>query len=573
MNIQWILINSLLTVIQIYIYLGIGIIAYYKKIINKQMATFISKLVAFIIFPFYNMLELSRVSTPENMKIFWILIVSTLTSLFIGFIISKLFNMFFGLDKRTSYSSSLLISLPSLGSMPLVLGKALCISGGPLDGDPRCSFVTGFLVMDLMIFQIQMFFAGYSIIVKDINLLLPFEEKLHYIWHLFLKKQGKEDIVVLDLFEKYLKDKKLANSKFKAFIGANRIVHSKGLDFEFILPTEDKPMRSVILGEEFYLDGKNYNNSNNNQSDGDHSHSLDYSALEVKPHLGIIEQNINQQSPPKARNKLKTIKLISNKVMMYYNNVFKIIEEEINNKDLQNYEAEKHKIIHNLKHFPLKFPIVRSFHISESLLKDVDVEFKHFEQTVKAIIPDFKITEYTKKSNIVIYGRVYYPPIIGCFLGLLIGLSGMRDIVFSSNHYMKNFFDAWSIITVVNVPFIYTAAGVALAATKTISRDMILTKKDILLGILIRFVIIPAIGLLWIFIWKTYYGGIVEESKVVRFAMFMPFCLPVAALVVVFFNLVNFYVEETGYQMFVQYISSLVFLTLLFLIYFITLGS
>jgi predicted permease len=568
MDIVWVLINCLVTIIQIYIYLGIGILGYCKGIIDKKASSFLSKLVAFVLFPFYNMLELSRVATPENMKVFWLLMISTLTSIFFGFIISILLHKLFKLDKRTTYSFSLLTCLPAIGSIPLVLGKALCIIGGPLDGDPRCSVINGFMVINLMIFQIQMFFTGYTIILKDIDILLPFEEKLHYIWHLFLYKKGMQDIAALDLFEKYLKNRKFVNTKYKAFIEQNKIIHSKGCEFKFKI-SEDKEMRSVILGEEFY--------GSEGLKDLEESHSLDYSVIETIPNNIIYEEHPEHRTSQiiqleKSKN-LKLIESISSKVLVYYGNVFRIIDEDLNMKYKKEYEEVKHKIIHNLRHFPPKFPTVKSFLVDENTINEIDTEFKYFEQTVKALNPEFKLTEYAKKSNIVIYGKVYYPPIIACFLGLLIGLSGMSDIVFSANHYLKNFFDAWPVITVLTVPFIYATAGFVLASTKSISRDMILTKKDILVGMLIRFIIIPGIGLLWIFIWKNYYGGIVEESKVIRFSMFIPFSLPVAATLIVFLNLVNFYIEETGLHISVQYVSSLIFLTVLFLIYFILLGT
>jgi predicted permease len=567
MNIGWVLLNCLFSVLQIYIFLAIGVWSYYKGIINKQTSTFISKLIAFFIFPLYNMLELSRVATVDNMRISWLLMISTLVSLSLGFILSIAFTKLFKLDKRTAYSFSLLNSLPSLGSLPLVLGKALCISGGPLDGDPKCSVITGFLVIDLMIFQIQMFFTGYSIVIKDIELVKPFEEKLHYLWHIFLRKRGEDDIVVLDLFERYLKRQVKAKEKYREFLKEYRIVHNDGIDFEFRLPEIKSSCApndddSFIIQEPICIETAKRN------------YFMDYSAIEEKPGGVFVEAHPEKRLEDHSRlTATYSIHMIIKNIQKYYGAIFQIIEENLNKKVAADYEVEKARIIHNLQHFPPKFPVVRSFHIDQNILDQVDKEFVNYDGVIKKYRPDFKLTEYTKKSQIVILGKVYYPPIIGCFLGLLIGLSGMRDIAFSSNHYLKNFFDIWPIITVVNVPFIYTSCGFALAATKNLSRDMILTKKDIMVGMLVRFIIIPAVGLLWIYIWKTLYGGIVEESKVIRFAMFLPFCLPVAAVIVVFLNIVNFYIEETAYQIFIQYISCLVFLTVLFLIYFITLGS
>jgi predicted permease len=564
MKIEWIFLNILLNVFQVYIYMMIGIWGYYKSILSKQTTQFISKTVAFYLFPFYNIIELSRVATAENMKIFWILALSTLLALCLGFVISLLSTKVFKLDQRTSYTSSLLTSLPALGSFPLVLGKSLCMAGGPLADDPRCSEITGFMVINLMIFQIQMFFTGYSIVMKDIELVKPFEEKLHYIWHIFLRKRGEEDIVVLDLFEKYLKKNKLAKEKYRDFVKEYKVIHLRAVDFEFKLP--NRVSSCEISNDSFSI-------ADPNNIEVKKNYFLDYSAISNEQSNLFVEVNPDQRIEEHSRLPSFNIQMILKNIQIYYDRVFQIIEEDLNTAAKSDYGIEKNRIVHNLQDFPTKFPIVRSFHVDTEILKEVNQEFANYELAIKSLIPEFKLTEYTRKSIVFILGKVYYPPIIGCFLGLLIGLSGMRDILFSENHYLKNFFDICSVVTVVNVPFIYVTAGFAFAALKGINRDMILTKKDMLMGVVIRFLILPCIGLLWVYIWTTYYGGIVLESKVVRLSIFIPFCLPISPLIVVFLNIVNFYLEETAYQMLVQHIAAPALLTVMLLVYFITLGS
>jgi hypothetical protein len=573
MEVGWIFLNCLMTVLQMYIYLSIGILAYYKKIFTKQTSALLSKIVAFFIYPFYNMLELARIATPANMQIFWILLLSTVVSISIGLGISILSSKVLKIDVRIAHSFSLFVSLPSLGSLPLILGRALCITGGPLDGDPRCSVIIGFMVTDQMIFQIQMFFIGYYIVMKDVDLFIPFEEKLHYLWHLYLYKKGKNDLVVLDLFERYLKDKKQVKTKYIKFMRENKIMHLKGIEFQFNLTDKEN---HVALVENPHIYKKPSWTDIEFIEDND-CHILDYTAIEIHPEHLIFERNLDKNGKMKTHHLADIIhtyiKHTCIKINKYYDNLFKYIEEDLDTTVSTLYQKEKQKILHNLEHFPPKFPIVRSLPVSKKTVELINQDFITFEIAVKPINPKFKLTPYSKKHKLTIFGRVYYPPIIACFVGLLIGLSGMREILFSQSHYLQNLVNAWSLITVINVSLIEATAGITIAATNKISRNMILSKKEILIGILIRFVIMPGFGLLWIYLWVSYYKGVIVESKVIRFAMFIPFCSPVSCTSLVFLNLVNIYVEEAGFQIFIQYMVSIVLLSTNFLVYFVTLGS
>src|SRR5690606_31928715 len=99
----------------------------------------------------------------------------------LGYIFGRFFSYLFKLDTRVKNIYSLLASLPALGSLPLVLGKALCNEGGLLYGDPKCNDLLGFMVLDLTVFQIQLFFIGYAFILKDMEVYIPTQEKMHYL--------------------------------------------------------------------------------------------------------------------------------------------------------------------------------------------------------------------------------------------------------------------------------------------------------------------------------------------------------------------------------------------------------
>lgn len=161
--------------------------------------------------------------------------------------------------------------------------------------------------------------------------------------------------------------------------------------------------------------------------------------------------------------------------------------------------------------------------------------------------------------------KIHYPAVIGCILGLLIGISGMRDILFSSNHYITDVYSAITIVTKSTVPFLYIAVWISMTSISSI--DLMhtpISKKYIIVSFIERFIILPGIGILWLWIWKTYYGGIILTSPVVRITLFFPFCLPCASTIAVVVNIVKCFAEETAMLLFFHNTSIVILLTWLF---------
>ncbi len=185
------------------------------------------------------------------------------------------------------------------------------------------------------------------------------------------------------------------------------------------------------------------------------------------------------------------------------------------------------------------------------------------------IDPHFKmITLEVPVSVKIILSKIHSPPVIGCFLGLLIGMSGLREVLFSTNHYISNIIDCIQIITKATVPFLYVNLGISILAIKNLNPlNTPLDKRYIILSFIHRNIVIPSIGLFYIYLWKTYYGGMVLASKVFRISMFMPFCLPCSTVVSVVCNLVKYFQEESGFILFAHTITMFFNLTVLYLIY------
>jgi len=263
-----------------------------------------------------------------------------------------------------------------------------------------------------------------------------------------------------------------------------------------------------------------------------------------------------------------------NQVESYYFLLFNEVEKNLDEKKRKEFQSFKLEVFKNLAEIPNKFPIVRGSIINknnETLIKNIwDQEYLTF---IKVYIPDFTL----KKPNfilnkVLIFNKLYSPPIIASISGLLIGLSQLRGILFSKNHYISNIVEAIALISKVNVPLLYISGGVSFVANPGYNMNMIINKYHTFLSMIHRFIVMPAIGIVWVYVWTVYYGGIIKESKVIRISIFIPFCVPSAMNIIMIVNLMKFYIEETATLLLLQNLSMIITLTILYLIYFIIIG-
>jgi len=234
MEIGLIFLYSLFTIIQIFILLSTGMISFIRKIYTADSLKKLSMILLNLFFPVQGMLEIARMATPANVQIFWIMIITVSFSMFLGYLIGLFLNWTFGLEYRIRYSYALILAIPSLGTLPLVLGKAFCYPGGPLEGDPQCSNMLGYMNINSLIFNLILFISGFKLIITDKNFADEIELKMSYIWPIICENlyNGK-NFAVLRLFEKYMKkiDKKEKNKaeiEFEKFDKEYRLFNITG---------------------------------------------------------------------------------------------------------------------------------------------------------------------------------------------------------------------------------------------------------------------------------------------------------------------------------------------------------
>jgi predicted permease len=685
------LLNIFSAMLQIIILYSVGIITGLKKVWNPKSIKAISELLYNYFIPLYSIYELAKMASWPNVEIMWILIISVVFAIFLGFGIGVVIHKAFGMDVRFTRSYPFLISMPSLGTVPLVLGRALCYPGGMLEGDPQCPSILGFMVMNKLIFNIILFVMGFILIPKDANFTNVLLEKMSYVWHNLIGKVYDKNYAVLNIFLRFMKNEKTTRELFEIFDKRYKLAVSDKdnlhFSYEFIVNQEvqlnfvlDEPhlahhldyrsklgLAEVEVIKEEHVNKNSVQNNSYFEKPQEQSSERDSSNEESEIIGNSINFVQNELAPetlsnyiPKARvlsidsifytkanlnsardkfvnieipdnkqikesaedemdsdllfpsrmnymleeyieaeyieaepqvermsmaeekkiiNEIKiqresSVKIFANDVERYYQKVFGFVEKHFNEEKASEYNEFKLTTLKAVFGIPPKFPLARDVTITSDVVKVVEEEWTKLETSMKKINPEFKLLtpKYSFNMNVILK-ELHSPPVISSFLGLLIGMSGMREVMFSSNHYITNLLDGLYMIILPTVPFLYLALGIFMISVKNGNRlNTPLTLKYILLTFLHRFMIMPAIGLLYVYLWQTYFGGIVAASKVFRVSLFIPFCLPCTVTIIVIINMVKFFTEETGIILFSHNSSILFTLTILYLIYYVVIG-
>jgi hypothetical protein len=306
--------------------------------------------------------------------------------------------------------------------------------------------------------------------------------------------------------------------------------------------------------------------------------SVDEKYLHVHPD-DFIANKLNKQKILNKNKRILTKRLQTsnvhfNDIDRYYNLIFNYIKENLNEKKKDDFEHEKVDILKEVFDLPPKFPTVRCILLDNKKVELIDSEWTSYEGLVKQTIKDFKLERIESKFDIyVILKYMYIPAIVGGILGLLVGLSSMRNILFSVNHYITNIVDGIYLITKSAIPIMYIPVGMGLVSAKALTMNVPITNKYVYLSMLMRFAIMPSIGYIYVWLWKEYYGGIIATSLVFRITLFIPFCVPSTANMVVMVNMIRYFIEESSYILFTHNVVLFMFLPILYMIYFIIVGT
>ena len=263
------------------------------------------------------------------------------------------------------------------------------------------------------------------------------------------------------------------------------------------------------------------------------------------------------------------------KIKEYYFNVLDIVESNLNENKKNEFEIEKKKIFDDLINVPQKLPFTKNIEINNEKFNFLKEEFKKIDN--KLILNEYEKNINSQKIEFkfsTLLNRIITAPIISILFGIILVVSKNNLIIFNSkNLYWSNIMNGFKLLINTYTPFIFGTMGISCVNSYYEDKSEIISnKKHIFVQLIIKFLLLPFIGIFNIFMWKKFYGGIVKESTAYRLIMYSHWCLPPPANMTLIVHLTGFFGKEFGYLVFICNVFSIVGLTILHLIYFILVG-
>ena len=304
-----------------------------------------------------------------------------------------------------------------------------------------------------------------------------------------------------------------------------------------------------------------------------------YSVLEMfEKYYKIQENALKDFLTFQEKNKITDF---NNNNIEYYNNAFDMVENNLNTEKKSEFDEFKTNVLNNLEKKPPIFPINLNIKITENNQKIIDKEFENWLNEQKKLDPNFEVKMSEVRVDFFsLLKLLNAPPTNSFYLGLILGLSFIREIIFnSSNIFWFNFIDGINTISNTFSPFLFLVIGVACLPknkkneNKKDKKPFLINKTHVLLIFLVRFIIIPILGVLAVWFWREIYAKEIKSSVVFRLILFFPWCLPSSTTFAVVVNMTGYFFEEYGYLVMLQNFSCIVTLTLLNMIYFLIIGQ
>ena len=482
-----------LACIQMYILMAVGMIAYYRKILDTKKSSVISTLIVLYLLPIYIIIKLAQGVDIELLNTYWVLIINFLVELIVGYLLSLLFHVTLKMDVRIKECFGAMNMVPALGALPLVIGKGFCFPSGPIDGDKLCNDFLGILMLCLLIYNIAVYIVAYFLFVIDKNKFLEIEPKLAVLWHKVINQfHNGKNITVELLMKKYFKKDFDYQAQYKLFESE----YSKGA------PTEKE------------------------------------------------------------------------EIDKYYNRVFEITEKFIDDTKKQEFYERKNEIIEGLNQSPQKLPHTKGITVNNEVYKFIREQWSTLEMDIKKNDPKYELKiDYMKFNVYEVLNKFLSPPLVATIIGIIFSVSNIRNLVFeSSNNYWNNLVDGILMIAQTYTPLIFGLMGLSSVTANTDISELLASKTHVIVIMIIRFLLMPFLGMFNIWMWTEYYGGIVKESTAYRLLMFTHWCLPSASNMTLIINMTKYFGNEYGYLILICNMFCIIGLSVLNLIYFVIVG-
>ena len=553
MEVGEILLYCFYACLQMFILMLVGMLSVIKKILNKKKSNIFSTAAFALVIPFFHIMQIAQAGTYNILKLLWIIELNFIIAMIISYIISIIVQKIFNLDIRVKNSYSAMVTFPAVGALPMVIGYGYCFPGGPIEHDDFCQKFRGIMMLSVLALTLGMYCFGTILLMSDRRVNEDLNIKLKFAWKKIVKSiYGGNDTSVLYLFKEFYDDQKKAIEDFVLF---EKVISNE------IIKSDFKDISNLNLHE-----NEHHDNTDNEHKTKESNNNLISSNL-------IDESNLNLFKNQEDEEKMKCEKI--------FIKAFEKVEKNLNKEKTESYTFEKEQIIKNLEKNPPEYPIDPSIKITQSNYSKILKEYDEWYKNEKQLNPNLNITLSKVKIDIfALIKALLAPPTNSFYLGLILGLSYMREIIFSKNIFWENIIDGVNVISGSFTPFLFLVIGVAcLPQEKTPeerkqkSKVFLISKSHVVIIFVVRFIIVPILGIFAIIFWKNVYGKECESSLVFRLVLFFPWCLPSSTTFSVLVNLTGYFFEEYGYLIMLQNFSCVITLTVLNMIYFLLVGQ
>jgi len=258
----------------------------------------------------------------------------------------------------------------------------------------------------------------------------------------------------------------------------------------------------------------------------------------------------------------------------YYQKAFNIIENNLIQDKKEEYEKKKESILKGLNEFPQKLPYTRSVKVNKDVYKFLKDNWPQVENHLVSINNSYEYKTEVVKLELSFYiNKAIAPPIMSILIGIIMVISKTRLILFNTESlYWTNITDGLTVLINTYTPLLFCLLGSLCKNANTDSSFLITSKQHVIVILVIKFIFLPFIGMLYIYIWRECYGGIIKTSVAFRLIMFSNWCLPSPPNMTLIINILRFFSDEFGYLIFISTVACIIGLTLLHLIYFVLVG-
>lgn len=562
MDIGRVMFLSFISIIQSNIYMLFGVTSFFHKKLTPKGAALMGGILNYFYIPAFTILELARLSTFENIPKMTILILNFTVAILLRFTVAWVLAKITKHDAKTLEPFVIMHSIPDFGSLTLGFTISMCKNiDSPLYSDPQCDNQLGYVTLNTIVLFPLMYSIGVILHNRGYRRYSILKYKLSYIWYFYLSKVNRKDKIAKYLIFKYLSTWNVrAEVVYKKFVKQFQInVESNGL-YQLYSLNKGK----VYIPENYFSDPQSTKKrSECNYLTSSENERLNLEALTCQASLYFAASNFEV-----LRKYLKLLKDLIDceiKVLPEKSKEFKI--------DLKSkLDIEFDQFYLCLDNY--KIPIDGAYDIlffcedDEKIINDLFEEFRTRYQ-----IRIENLTDTPNVSTNQILKKLFNPSIICVFLGIIIGLSGMKKFLISKVHYLTNMTDV-VFITSLNLPaFVLIPCGLLATRVPTILKMLKLPISQQLISFIMTYLLFPAIGIAIVSLWRVCFPHVMEESIVLRFNLYIPFCVPLGGYYIELIEETNnYYGEEFCYCFGKQYTVSILSITIFLTLFFLTIS-